>query len=69
MADERLVPAYVICGDATLREMAREYPTSLSAMEPITGLGSKKLAEFGQIFADAIAEFLETHCQIEFANA
>jgi len=66
MADERQVPAYVICGDVTLREMAREYPTSLSSMEPITGLGTKKLAEFGQMFADLIGEYLETHSRIAF---
>ncbi len=68
MADERHVPAYVICGDVTLREMARDYPSSLSMMEPITGLGTKKLAEFGQLFADVIAEYLETNSRIAFNN-
>jgi ATP-dependent DNA helicase RecQ len=66
MADERHVPAYVICGDVTLREMARDYPTSLSMMEPITGLGTRKLAEFGQLFADVIAEYLETNSRLAF---
>ena len=64
MADERHVPAYVICGDVTLREMARDTPTSLSMMEPITGLGTKKLAEFGQLFADVITEYFETNSRI-----
>jgi len=69
MADERHVPAYVICGDVTLREMARDYPTQLSSMEPITGLGTKKLAEFGQLFVDVIADYLETNSRIAFSEA
>jgi ATP-dependent DNA helicase RecQ len=68
LADERKVPAYVIFGDATLRQMAREYPDRLEAMEGITGVGEKKRAEFGQIFADAISRFLETNPRITFSD-
>jgi ATP-dependent DNA helicase RecQ len=68
LADERKVPAYVIFGDATLRQMAREYPDRIEAMEGITGVGEKKRAEFGQIFADAIAAFLETNPRITFSD-
>src|SRR6185369_15533960 len=46
LADERRVPAYVIFGDATLRQMAREYPASEAAMHGIFGMGEKKRAEF-----------------------
>jgi ATP-dependent DNA helicase RecQ len=53
LADERKVPAYVIFGDATLRQMARDYPDTLSAMEGIFGMGEKKRAEFGEIFANS----------------
>jgi len=66
LADERHVPAYVIFGDVTLREMARNYPTRLSDMESITGLGTKKLAEYGQLFADTIADYLETNSRVAF---
>jgi ATP-dependent DNA helicase RecQ len=66
LADERKVPAYVIFGDATLRAMAREYPAQLADMEGIFGMGEKKRAEFGVIFAAAIAEFLETNPQQAF---
>jgi len=37
-ADERRVPAYVVFGDATLRQMAREYPTTDDALADIFGL-------------------------------
>ena len=66
LADERKVPAYVVFGDATLRQMAREYPTVLAALEGITGVGEKKRAEFGTIFAEAIAAYLETNPRITF---
>jgi len=51
LADERRVPAYVVFGDATLRQMAREYPTTDDALADISGLGVKKRAEFGPAFA------------------
>ena len=60
LADERKVPAYVVFGDTTLRQMARSYPTSLAAMQGITGMGEKKRAEFGATFAAAIAEHVAT---------
>jgi ATP-dependent DNA helicase RecQ len=66
LADERKVPAYVVFGDATLRQMARLYPTRVSEMEGITGVGEKKRAEFGAIFAEAVATFLETNPRITF---
>lgn len=68
LADERKVPAYVVFGDATLRQMARDYPTDLRGMEGITGVGEKKRAEFGEIFAQAIATFLETNPRITFRD-
>ena len=66
LADERKVPAYVIFGDATLRQMAREYPDQEGRMEGIFGMGEKKRAEFGATFAKAIAEFLETNPRMTF---
>jgi ATP-dependent DNA helicase RecQ len=68
LADERKVPAYVVFGDATLRQMAREYPTRVNAMEGITGVGEKKRVEFGAVFAEAIAEYLETNSRITFSE-
>jgi ATP-dependent DNA helicase RecQ len=61
LADERRVPAYIVFGDNTLRAMARHYPKTSAQMEGIPGLGEKKRAEFGEIFAAAIAEYLRTN--------
>ena len=66
LADERKVPAYVIFGDATLRQMAREYPDQEGRMEGIFGMGEKKRAEFASAFASAIATFLETNPRMTF---
>ena len=68
LADERSVPAYVIFGDTTLRQMARVYPTGKSAMISISGVGERKMAEFGDLFIEAIASFLETNPRVDFED-
>jgi ATP-dependent DNA helicase RecQ len=66
LADERKVPAYVIFGDATLRQMAREYPQGDDAMAHIFGMGAKKRAEFSEVFAREIAAFLQDNSRQTF---
>ncbi len=50
IADERDVPAYIIFSDAVLREIARRVPRTLTDLRRISGVGDKKLAEFGERF-------------------
>ncbi len=66
LADERSVPAYIIFGDTTLRQMARSYPVRIKDLDGITGVGEKKRAEFGETFASTIAEFLKTNPRVDF---
>ena len=61
VAMKRQVPAYIIFDDTTLRELARVRPTSLEAMKLIRGIGEKKLADFGEMFADAIQEYCDDY--------
>lgn len=68
LADEREVPAYVIFGDKTLRQMARDYPIRERDMHGIFGMGEKKHDEFGATFAKFIAEFLENNPRQQFNN-
>jgi ATP-dependent DNA helicase RecQ len=68
LADERGVPAYVIFGDNTLRQMAREYPASMDALRMIGGMGEKKLAEFGGIFTNEVAAYLRTYPKVDFGG-
>ncbi len=66
LADERRVPAYIIFGDTTLRAMARHYPDTPDRMEGIPGMGEKKRAEFAEVFADEIADYLKTNSRMAF---
>ncbi len=68
IADEKQVPAYVIFGDATLRQMARDYPLSSEALTLISGVGSRKLKEYGAPFIAAIADHLRTYPRISFSD-
>jgi ATP-dependent DNA helicase RecQ len=47
-AREHGVPAYVIFHDATLREIATVWPTSVTQLGGISGVGEKKLATYGE---------------------
>ncbi len=55
LADERDVPAYVVFSDAVLRAMARDLPRTQAQLLAISGVGEKKLADFGARFLAAIA--------------
>jgi len=66
LADERSVPAYVVFGDATLRQLAREYPIDVDQLDGITGIGEKKRAEYGPAFVAAIAQFLDSNPRMRF---
>ena len=47
VAREHNLPAYVVFHDATLAEMAREVPDSLTALAGISGVGAKRLEAYG----------------------
>ncbi len=56
LAAERGVPAYLIFGDQTLRELARIKPRDHAEMRLVRGVGQRKLEAFGDIFLADIAE-------------
>jgi ATP-dependent DNA helicase RecQ len=68
LADERDVPAYIIFSDVALRQMARIYPASEREFARISGVGEKKLREFGDIFLGEIAAHLQTNARQIFAD-
>ncbi len=63
LADERDVPAYVIFSDVALRQMARDYPQNEQEFLRISGVGTRKLEEFGSAFLAAIIQYLESNPQ------
>jgi len=68
LADERDVPAYIIFSDVALRQMARNYPESENDFTRISGVGEKKLREFGEVFLNEIALHLATNPRQIFAE-
>ena len=68
LADERDVPAYIVFSDVSLRQMARNYPPAESEFARISGVGEKKLREFGEIFLGEIAAHLQTNARQIFAD-
>ncbi|MFI6565354.1 DNA helicase RecQ [Streptomyces sp. NPDC050534] len=54
-AREQGVPAYVIFHDATLREIATVWPTSVQQLGGIGGVGEKKLATYGEGVLEVLA--------------
>jgi ATP-dependent DNA helicase RecQ len=68
LADERFVPAYIIFSDVALRQMARYYPANDEEFSRISGVGEKKLAEFGAIFLSEIAAHLRANPRQIFAD-
>jgi ATP-dependent DNA helicase RecQ len=57
LATQRGVPPYIVFGDASLREMALHKPTTKSELRGIKGVGEKKLADYGDIFLERIANY------------
>jgi ATP-dependent DNA helicase RecQ len=57
LADEHGVPAYMIFHDATLAEMVENRPESLAQMSNISGIGERKLADYGEAFLDVLNEY------------
>ncbi|NMM43476.1 DNA helicase RecQ [Rhodospirillaceae bacterium KN72] len=55
LASERNVPAYVVFSDATLIDMCRLRPETLDQMALVSGVGPKKLEDFGPAFLHALA--------------
>ncbi len=60
LAHERSVPAYIVFGDQSLRDMARSQPTSLAEFRHVSGVGEKKLTEYGDEFVTCIRQFLSS---------
>jgi len=66
LADERGVPSYIVFSDVSLRQMARYYPTNESEFARISGVGERKLKDFGAVFMDSITDYLRRHSRVTF---
>lgn len=59
IADEQLIPPYMVFPDATLRAMAQQRPVTLEALLEISGVGNHKLSRYGERFVNTIRNYCE----------
>lgn len=59
LADEGNVPPYVVFNDTTLLEMVEKLPISPGELLGITGVGQRKLAQFGLPFMEVIRDHID----------
>lgn len=59
MAEGQQVPPYIIFSDRTLHEMCRRFPSTLSDMRKISGVGDAKLERYGENFIREIKRYLD----------
>ena len=57
IADEKNVPAYIVFSDATLVDMCKKCPTTLSEMLEVSGVGSVKLNMYGDRFLQVLRSY------------
>ncbi len=57
LATARGVPAYIVFGDASLRDMARRRPSTLEGFLDVSGVGQAKARQYGDEFVATIAEY------------
>ena len=61
LAEEKKLPPYMIFNDRTLQEMSRFLPKNESTLLGISGVGSHKLAAYGDLFLQEIAGYLREY--------
>ena len=55
-ANSQRVPAYMVCPDRTIEQLARELPETLEALANVYGLGESKISKFGEELLKALRE-------------
>jgi ATP-dependent DNA helicase RecQ len=68
VADVRNVPAYVIFSDVSLREMARNYPTTTTEFRRMPGVGEQKLKDLAEVFLSEINNYLAANPRRTFSS-
>jgi ATP-dependent DNA helicase RecQ len=57
LAKEAGVPAYVVFSNATLTDMAKKKPKTLSEFRKVSGVGEIKAAWYGAAFLDCMKQY------------
>lgn len=59
IAKNKNVPAYIICNNATLMELAQKMPINRQSMLSVRGIGKRFIENYGYQFIQAIREYIE----------
>lgn len=54
IAQAKDIPAFMICGDTTLREITKQKPTDATSLLSVHGVGEKFIQNYGDEFIEAI---------------
>lgn len=65
IADAQSVPPYVIFHDSTLKLMAQQQPITLQAFKQLSGVGDRKLAQYGEQFIAVIQAYQQDRPPVE----
>lgn len=57
IAQKENIPPYMVFGDVTLEQMAKERPITENHLKRISGVGEKKFEKYGDTFINAIFDF------------
>ncbi len=68
IAEEQKVPPYIIFSDRTLHEMCRRFPSTLSDIRKISGVGDAKLERYGEDFIKEIKFYLDENPGISISG-
>jgi len=68
LAKKANVPPFIIFGDVSLRDMAYYFPCDYQSFSQITGVGAKKLKQYGDIFLRIIKDFVRNNDVVPVAS-
>jgi ATP-dependent DNA helicase RecQ len=61
IARRKSVPAYIVFGDAALRDMARRRPSTYIRLLEVKGVGEKKRRQYGEVVLTAINDYCQAN--------
>ena len=59
LAKEAGIPSYVVFSNATLADMAKKKPLTMTAFKKVSGVGEIKAAWYGAAFTNRIKQYYE----------
>ena len=59
LAEEQNIPPYIVLTDKTLHLLAAQRPTTIEAFGTVSGIGDYKKEKYGEVFVEAIKNFLK----------